>query len=207
MYISQQGNAICVNILFALRLYIPLSYKRCDASSKPKRVVYRLPSDTAPCGRRLFVSVLRHSRISENLTCTILQGLSRINHSTTMQSWTPICRGTAANLLLSDFQNTLQALSRINHSKVVRFLGACLSPHCIILEFYKKGSLDHYMYADKTPLTVGQCLNIALDVSLAIVSRTVYSLITLPRSLHFTCVFKSFFLRCWITVCMRTTCS
>jgi serine/threonine protein kinase len=61
------------------------------------------------------------------------------------------------------------ALSKVSHSKVVRFLGACSSPPCIVLEYYRTGSLDHLLYTDRRQLSLGESLSIALDVALALV--------------------------------------
>ena len=66
----------------------------------------------------------------------------------------------------SEFEVELSVLSEVSHSKIVRFLGACSSPPCIVLEYYGKGSLDDLLHRERMQLNVGQCLSIALDVAL-----------------------------------------
>ena len=62
-------------------------------------------------------------------------------------------------------------------SKIVRFLGACTSPACMVLEYYSLGSLDDLLHRQRMQLSVGQCLSIALDVALGMRFVTTHSLL------------------------------
>jgi len=66
----------------------------------------------------------------------------------------------------SEFEVELGILSELSHSKIVRLLGACSSPPCMVLEYYSMGSLDDLLHRERMQLNVGQCLSIALDVAL-----------------------------------------
>ena len=69
----------------------------------------------------------------------------------------------------SEFQVELSVLSQLSHSKIVRYLGACLSPPIMVLEYYSMGSLDDVIHGNRAQLSHGQSLAIALDISLGMV--------------------------------------
>ncbi|EKX46232.1 hypothetical protein GUITHDRAFT_70717, partial [Guillardia theta CCMP2712] len=65
-----------------------------------------------------------------------------------------------------EFLKELRLLADLSHSKIVRFLGVCASPPCIVLDFYSHGSLDNVLHVQKAAITYGQVLSIAQDVAL-----------------------------------------
>jgi len=51
----------------------------------------------------------------------------------------------------------LRILSELGgHSKIVRFLGVCMSPASMVLEYYSMGSLDDLLHRERMQLSVGQ---------------------------------------------------
>eukprot|EP00960_Hanusia_phi_P054980 762829-Hanusia_phi.AAC.3 len=74
--------------------------------------------------------------------------------------------GEQSSSLTREFLKELKLLADHSHNKVVRFLGVCVSPLCIVLDYYPHGSLDKVLHVHKTAITYGQVLNIAQDVAL-----------------------------------------
>ncbi|CAE8612636.1 unnamed protein product [Polarella glacialis] len=74
--------------------------------------------------------------------------------------------GNISPLQLDELEKEVAALRSVNHPRLVRFIGACLTPPnlVIVTEFMPGGSLHHLLHKAKTPLTIGQQAKMALQV-------------------------------------------
>merc|ERR1719356_971390 len=72
---------------------------------------------------------------------------------------------------LQELRREIDSLRFLRHPRLVRFLGACLTPPslCVITEFMQGGSLHDLLHVRRTPLHGAQRRNLALQVAEAIV--------------------------------------
>jgi len=77
--------------------------------------------------------------------------------------------GELSDAQLEAFSAEADLLSNLRpHRNVVLFLGVCIEPLCIVIEFYKNGSLLDYLHSSK-PLTPKLTLNILQGIAAGMV--------------------------------------
>jgi len=68
----------------------------------------------------------------------------------------------------SDFQREVWAMSGLYHANIVRLIGFCTSPLCIVSEFMPAGNLFTYTHYSGLPLEPRLYLHIAIDIAKAL---------------------------------------
>lgn len=57
---------------------------------------------------------------------------------------------------------------KLRHPKVIKLIGVCLSPLCMVMEYVAGGSLYKILHETKSELSYGQKLKISMDIASAI---------------------------------------
>jgi len=67
-----------------------------------------------------------------------------------------------------EFQQEVWTMSGLHHANIVRLIGFCTSPLCIVSEYMPAGNLYSYIYNHDLPLQPPLYLRIAMDIAKAL---------------------------------------
>jgi len=67
--------------------------------------------------------------------------------------------------VFSEFRREVWGMSGLRHENIVKLIGFCLNPCCIVSDFISNGNLYDYIYNESLPLDLPFLLRIATDIA------------------------------------------